>query len=224
MRHTAPRRAEPTTPENAAEAGRPVKATRKGRETDAAFREGARTVFARDGYLNAKISDIAAAAGKSTASFYNYYDSKADLLVALAEDFHYETTRLAQLPYSRGTVPEEALREAVAGFWHTYAERRGELIGIFQAAMFDPEFSERWLDIRARAIGNIAREIRRAQRAGFCPGADPELTASALSAMIEQFCYVWQAQGGDRVSSEFTDEKAIDTLALIWFHAVYWRD
>ena len=58
--------------------------TRKGRQTDEAFREAARLVFARDGYLNAKISDIAAAAGRSVASFYNYYDTKADLLIALA--------------------------------------------------------------------------------------------------------------------------------------------
>ncbi|MQA13115.1 MAG: TetR family transcriptional regulator [Pseudonocardiaceae bacterium] len=206
-----------------AEPARPVKATRKGRETDAAFRQGARTVFARDGYLNAKISDIAGAAGKSVASFYNYYDSKADLLVALAEDFHAETTRLAQLPYSEGRTPREALREAVAGFWHTYADRRGELIGIFQAAMFDPEFAGRWLDIRARAIRNIAAEIRHAQREGYCPGIDPDLTASSLSAMIEQFCYVWQAQGGDRIAGEFTADKAIDTLSSVWFHALYWK-
>ena len=71
--------------------------TRKGRQTDEAFREAARLVFARDGYLNAKISDIAAAAGRSVASFYNYYDTKADLLIALAEEFHAEATQLATL-------------------------------------------------------------------------------------------------------------------------------
>lgn len=48
---------------------RQERATRKSRENDEAFREAARTVFARDGYLNAKISDIAAKAGKSVASF-----------------------------------------------------------------------------------------------------------------------------------------------------------
>ncbi len=51
---------------------RQEKATRKGWQADEAFREAARLVFARDGYLNAKISDIAAAAGRSVASFYNY--------------------------------------------------------------------------------------------------------------------------------------------------------
>src|SRR6266567_3519665 len=123
---------------------RPEKATRKGRETDEAFRAAARIVFARDGYLKAKISDIAAEAGKSVASFYNYYDTKADLLVALAEEFHAEATQLAVLPYRSGLTRQEALREAVAGFWRTYAKRRGELIGVFQSAMLE-HFGYIWL-------------------------------------------------------------------------------
>jgi AcrR family transcriptional regulator len=198
------------------------KPTRKGRETDEAFRAAARKVFARDGYLNARISDIAAEAGKSVASFYNYYDTKAALLVALAEDFHTEATEMAVLPYRSGLAPPDALREAVAGFWRTYAKRRGELIGVFQAAMLDPEFLSRWLDIRAEAITRIAGEIRRAQAAGFCPGIDPVLTASALSAMLEHFCYIWLGQGGERVEARFDDERAIDTLATIWVKSVYW--
>ena len=206
-------------PGTAGGAGKP---TRKGRETDEAFRAAARKVFARDGYLNARISDIAAEAGKSVASFYNYYDTKAALLIALAEDFHTEATEMAVLPYRSGLAPPDALREAVAGFWRTYAKRRGELIGVFQAAMLDAEFLNRWLDIRAEAIARIAGEIRRAQAAGFCPGIDPVLTASALSAMLEHFCYIWLGQGGERVEARFDDERAIDTLATIWVKSVYW--
>ncbi len=180
-------------------------------------------VFARDGYLNAKISDIAAEAGKSAASFYNYYDTKADLLVALAEEFHAEATELAMLPYRSGLTRPEALREAVAGFWRTYAKRRGELIGVFQASMLEEAFLDRWLDIRAEAVSRIAREIRRAQADGYCPGIDPVLTASALSAMLEHFCYIWLGQGGERAEVAFDDERAIDTLATIWVKSIYWR-
>jgi len=196
---------------------------RKGRQTDEAFREAARVVFAREGYLNAKISDIAAAAGRSVASFYNYYDTKADLLIALAEEFHAEATQMAILPYRSGLSREDALREAVAGFWRTYANRRGELIGIFQAAMLEGEFRDRWLKIRAEAITRIAAEVRRAQADGYCPGVDPVLTASALSAMLEHFCYIWLGQGGERADVEFDDERALDALATIWVRAVYWR-
>jgi AcrR family transcriptional regulator len=196
--------------------------TRKGRETDEAFRDAARTVFARDGYLNAKISDIAAAAGRSVASFYNYYDTKADLLIALAEEFHAEATAMAVLPYRAGLSREDALREAVAGFWRTYGKWRGELIGIFQAAMVEGQFRDRWLEIRGEAVARIAAEIRRAQSEGYCPGLDPVLTASALSAMLEHFCYIWLGQGGEK-DVPFDDERALDALATVWMKSVYWR-
>ena len=50
--------------------------TDRGRRTPAAIDAAARTVIARKGVLAATIADIAAEAGRSTASFYNYYDSK----------------------------------------------------------------------------------------------------------------------------------------------------
>jgi AcrR family transcriptional regulator len=201
---------------------RAEKATRKGRQTDEAFREAARLVFARDGYLNAKISDIAAAAGRSVASFYNYYDTKADLLIALAEEFHAEASQLAALPYRAGLSGEDALREAVAGFWRTYAKRRGELIGIFQAAMVEGRFRDRWLELRGEAIARIATAVRKAQADGYCPGVDPVMTASALSAMLEHFCYIWLGQGGEK-DVPFDDDLALEALCTIWVKAVYWR-
>jgi AcrR family transcriptional regulator len=197
-------------------------ATRKGRVTDEAFKDAARLVFARDGYLNAKISDIAEAAGRSAASFYNYYDTKADLLIALAEEFHLEATSLAVLPFQVGLAGEEALREVVAGFWRTYAKRRGELIGIFQAAMVEGRFRDRWLELRGEAITRIAAEVRAAQAQGYCPGVDPVMMASALSAMLEHFCYIWLGQGGEK-DVPFDDERALDAVATIWAKAVYWR-
>jgi AcrR family transcriptional regulator len=201
---------------------RAEKATRKGRQTDEAFREAARVVFARDGYLNAKISQIAAEAGRSVASFYNYYDTKADLLIALAEEFHVEAISMAVLPYRAGLAGEDALREAVAGFWRTYAKRRGELIGIFQAAMIEGRFRDRWLELRGEAISRIAGAIRGAQSDGYCPGVDPVLTASALSAMLEHFCYIWLGQGGEK-DLPFDDKRALDAVATIWVKTVYWR-
>jgi len=136
---------------------------------------------------------------------------------------------MAILPYRSGLSREDALREAVAGFWRTYAKRRGELIGIFQAAMLEGEFRDRWLKMRAEAITRIAEQIRRAQADGYCPGVDPVLTASALSAMLEHFCYIWLGQGGEqlgegqRADLPFDDERALDALATIWVKAVYWR-
>jgi hypothetical protein len=76
--------------------------------------------------------------------------------------------------------------------------------------------------LRGEAISRIAGAIRAAQSDGYCPGVDPVLTASALSAMLEHFCYIWLGQGGERVEASFDDERAIDTLATIWVKSVYW--
>jgi hypothetical protein len=89
--------------------------------------------------------------------------------------------------------------------------------------MLEGEFRDRWLKMRAEAITRIAAEIRRAQSEGYCPGVDPVLTASALSAMLEHFCYIWLGQGGEQGDIQFDDERALDALATIWVKSVYWR-
>ncbi len=151
------------------------------------------------------------------------FDAEREAIVlALAEEFHAEATQLAVLPYRVGLADEEALREAVAGFWRTYAKRRGELIGIFQAAMIEGRFRDRWLELRGEAIARIATAIRAAQSDGYCPGVDPLLTASALSAMLEHFCYIWLGQGGEK-DIPFDDQRALDAVCTIWVKAVYWR-
>ena len=89
--------------------------------------------------------------------------------------------------------------------------------------MIEGRFRDRWLELRGEAIARIATEIRTAQSDGYCPGVDPVLTASALSAMLEHFCYIWLGQGGEK-GIPFDPGLALDALATIWVKAVYWRD
>jgi hypothetical protein len=48
------------------------------------------------------------------------------------------------------------------------------------------------------------------------------MTASALSAMLEHFSYIWLGQGGEK-DVPFDGELALDAVATIWVKAVYWR-
>lgn len=195
----------------------------KGARTENAFREAARQEFAARGYLSTKVEDIARAAGRSSASFYNYFTDKADVLTALAREFHEDTRTQIAVPYQKGRPPDEAVRMAITIFWETYRDRLGALSGVFQASMVDPNFLRSWREIRRSAIDFIALGIERAQKDGYCPGIDPRMTASALSSMLEHFCYVWLAQGGDDEDSLLDEQTAIDSLVSIWYHAIYWK-
>ena len=69
--------------------------TVRGRQTQAAIDSAARAVIARKGILATTISDIAAEAGRSTASFYNYYDSKEAMVHEWAQRFRDEARERA---------------------------------------------------------------------------------------------------------------------------------
>jgi AcrR family transcriptional regulator len=197
--------------------------TARGRETRHAFREGARKVFAEKGFLRSTISEIAEAAGRSPASFYNYYDSKEDLLEELAEEFRQDTLQRARPAYRSGTPAWDVMVESARAYWTSYREHLAELVGVFQTAMVDQRFAERWRQIRLDGIETIRDGIERAQSQGFCPGIDPWLTAGALGSMFEHFCYVSLAQGGAFADRPFDDDAAIHAIASIWYHAIYWK-
>lgn len=196
--------------------------TKRGERTRESFRDGARKVIAENGFLRTTISEIASAAGRSPASFYNYYDSKEDLLEELADEFRVDTRRRTHPTIVPGTPLIDAMRDASAAYWEAYKTHLAELVGVFQVAMVDDRFAERWRDIRVDGIESIKLGIERAQAAGYCPGIDPWLTAGALGSMFEHFCYVSLAQGGAFSHRSVDEAMAIETMASVWFHAVYW--
>ena len=55
--------------------------------TRRALLEAARTVFARSGFAEASIAEVVAGAGASVGSLYHHFGGKADLYLALFEDY-----------------------------------------------------------------------------------------------------------------------------------------
>ena len=198
----------------------PVRAfpTQRGRRTQVAIDVAARTVIARKGILATTIADIAAEAGRSSASFYNYYDSKEAMVREWALRFREEITQRARAVTEHGLSDRERAYEAAPAQWHTYRNRLAEVVSIYQLAMVNDDFAQYWAEICEIPVSFIAEAVRRAQAEGYCRDDDPRLIAEAIVAMFNQFCYLQLA--GVR-SAEPDDQACIQTLANIYYRAIY---
>jgi AcrR family transcriptional regulator len=192
--------------------------TLRGRQTQAAIDAAARAVVARKGILATTISDIAAEAGKSTASFYNYYDSKEAMVREWAVRFRDEARARSRAAAEPGLTNWERCYQAVAAHWHTYRHRLAEIISVSQLAMVNDDFAEYWKDICALPIALITRMVEHAQRQGFCRDEDPHLIAVALVSMLNQFCYTQLAGGA---ADDVDDEACVTTLATVFHRTIY---
>lgn len=193
--------------------------TVRGRQTKAAIDAAARAVIARKGILATTISDIAAEAGRSTASFYNYYDSKEAMVREWAVRFRDEARERSRAATEPGLGNWERSYQAAAAHWTTYRNRLAEMISVSQLAMVNDDFAQYWRDICALPIALITKMVKHAQHQGFCLDDDPHLTAVALVSMLNQFCYTQLSGGQDP-----DDQACITTLANIFYRTIYHRE
>ena len=197
--------------------------TLRGRQTQAAIDAAARAVIARKGILATTISDIAAEAGKSTASFYNYYDSKEAMVREWAVRFRDEARERSRAAAEPGLTNRERSYQAAAAHWNTYRNRLAEIISVSQLAMISDDFAEYWADICSSAnridhadgrTGSTARLLRQED--------DPQLIAVAMVSMLNQFCYTQLS--GDGAADAVDDEACITTLANIFYRTIYHKE
>jgi AcrR family transcriptional regulator len=198
--------------------------TNRGRQTQAAIDTAARTVIARKGIFATTIADIAAEAGRSTASFYNYYDSKGAMVREWALRFRDEVGERARAVTQHGLSNRERAHQAATAHWHTYKGRLAEMISVSQLAMVNDDFAQYWAEICAIPTSFITEMVRRAQSDGYCARDDAQLIAVAIVAMLNQFCYL-QLAGPASASGGAPDDKAcIDTLTNIFYRAIYCKE
>ncbi|MER5886284.1 TetR/AcrR family transcriptional regulator [Streptomyces sp. NPDC001941] len=189
----------------------------KAAETEAALKAAARRVFAERGYLNTKISDITAAAGRATGSFYNHFSGKEELLEALLRDL------LAVADEAVAGVEGhdsdfrriEAVRWHVEVYWRFYKTHLAEMTAVRQAAMADPDLGRRLQRILADDARHLAGHLAE------LPGSrsSPELRLSAYYALLDGFAHTWLVVNpADGLT--ITDEQAVDVLTDLLHHGL----
>jgi AcrR family transcriptional regulator len=190
-------------------------------QTEAALKEAARRVFARSGYHGAKITDITTEAGRSAGSFYKHFAGKDDILRALLADWLAQAgAELAADPAGDDLSQEPALRARVATYWHTYRAHLPEIRALGEAAQIDPVFGQSLATMRHAGLATMRQHLERLRDAGHTLPGDPAVLASAFNALLEGFCQVWIAGGGEPIGRPLSDEEAIDTLTRLLMHGL----
>jgi len=191
-------------------------ATVRGRNTLAALLKSAREIFERDGFVEARITDIVDNAGVAYGSFYTYFDSKEaifrEVALAMAQDMYEAAFPSAEAkPADRGDVFMR-LEQANRRYIQAYAKNAKIWAVVHQMATFNEFAHQLWQDIRARFIDRAAKGMIRLQEADL---ANPD---NLLGGMIEHFAYLTLALGSGMKKAE--EDKFVRAITVLWAGAI----
>jgi AcrR family transcriptional regulator len=201
-----------------------VPRSRKGVQTRARLLEAAKQVFEDQGFLDARISDIAERAQLSHGSFYHYFDSKEQIFREVADE---QEERLTATPDDAPPVPRaddtpyERIRAANRRYLERYRDEARIMGVIEQVSRYDDHVNAARMARQHHFAERSERSIRRLQREGFVdPQVDPAIAADALGAMVARFAELWLVQG----YRDYDFDQAVEQLTRLWANALQLRD
>jgi len=198
---------------------KPLPTTARGRRSRQALLDAAREVFARDGFADARITDIADTAKAAHGSFYTYFSSKEEIFVALLKELEEDLRHPAEQPADNDEGPREpydSILRANLAYLTAYREHAEIMIVWEQVATLNAGVEELRREASDRFAGRIESVIRHWQETGVAdPALEPGYAALALTGMVSNFVYRWSARGSD-----YTVEKAAEQLSLLWANAL----
>jgi AcrR family transcriptional regulator len=180
----------------------------------------AKEIFEHDGFLDARISDIAQRAGLSHGSFYHYFESKEEVFREVAAEVDERLSAPLEnviLDPSSSASPYERIHEAIRLHLESYrAEAR--IMGVIeQVARFDQEAGASRFERHQRYLAEIADSIRNLQRHGLVDDRlDPTIAAAGLGSMTYRFPEMWFVQG----LFECDFDEGVDQLTLLFVMAL----
>jgi AcrR family transcriptional regulator len=196
--------------------------SRKGVRTRARLVESAKQVFEEQGFLDARVSDIAERAGLSHGSFYHYFESKEEVFVEVAAALE---ERISAGSLGGGallvTNPDFDTTELVRRSVRTYLEHYradAAIMGVIeQVTRYHDEFRQARNLREARYTALAVHGVARLQAAGRAdPGLEPQVVGPALMGTVTRFAEMWLVQGTVQCSID----EAVDNLATLLVNAL----
>jgi AcrR family transcriptional regulator len=177
-------------------------------QTAAELKAAAVRVFDRVGYLNAKITDITAEAGRATGSFYKHFAGKEQLLEALLTDLLAQGDANATAEeHSDDFRDREAVRFHVAMFWRFFRRYRTVMVALQQAATVDESFARRQEAMLEPDLRHIADHMK-----GLDLPGDPLVMATIFTRTLWAFATTWLSPHPPALGRDLSDDEAIETL------------
>jgi AcrR family transcriptional regulator len=200
-----------------------VPLTPRGQATRAALLRAAQYIFERDGFIEARITDITAAADTATGSFYSYFSSKEQIFEAVIDKVNDEE---GLHPPSMAFLPEAAaagdLPTAVAAHhrdWLRHYARNARLMSVMEEVTnINDDFRHHRTEAAQPFMRANADAVRSLQAAGLAdPALDPMQTARSLSTMVSRsafVAFVLEEEGEESL------DVLVTTLTRLWINAL----
>jgi AcrR family transcriptional regulator len=166
------------------------------------------------------IEQIAAKAGISRTSFYDYYRDKRELLIALVQRAAAPILQEAdELQGGRPSGPAE-IPYTIKAAMRFARESREVFAAVIEASAYDTAVSAFWRgQVIDRFITVIEQRIRRQIKAGAALPIAPRAAAVALVAMVTETLYHHVT-----TDEKTSDNEMVKTLVTVCVRAVYGPD
>ncbi len=171
-------------------------------------------VFTERGYAGTTSDDIAASAGVSVGTFYNYFRNKRQVLVALVlerlEDI-FTNIRLAQMEFTSGNHRETVRRAIVSVLSGTNSGLRRVWLELMSR---DPELVPYQQLIRRHVLARVEANLRGAvERGETWPDLDVEATALAIFTLLDSLSLPRDDTPGD--------ERMVEALTSMVYRSLF---
>lgn len=149
------------------------------------------TVFARRGYANASMNDVADAAGVTKPVLYQHFRSKHDLYLAALDDVGDRLRRHVEQSTGKLDSPREQVIAGLSAYFRFVADH-GDAFGLLfgDGSRRDPD-----LNRAARAAEDaVGRSVGELIAVSDLAARDRELLGHAIVGMAEGACRYWLAE------------------------------
>jgi AcrR family transcriptional regulator len=183
--------------------------------------KGAASVFAQDGYEGASMSRIAAEAGVSKGTVYNYFTNKAELFTAYIQRECAQSIALLFDDLDPAITPDETLRQVGRRLVTMLLSETGLVMYrmvVAECAKF-PELAQAFYAVGpAAAIHHLAAYLQHTTAQGRLNVQDPRFAAEQFVALLQTHLCMKRRLGLIAMPSEAQVNHVVDCAVHLFMH------